>query len=124
MIVYALSAACGCAPAGYSYYRDYYAPQTSVIEFRSESEWGGDSALPIGYSYEYTSPYYVGSPYRNYPYPYLLDARHHQRTAVAAPKHHPTKIAKAAIPLPKADPRKRAERIAAKLPPHTKAVIE
>ena len=124
MIIYALSAACSCAPAGYSYYQSYYPVSQPVIEYRSASEWGGETALPVGYSVP--SPYYVGAPYQNYsPYPYYLDARHartHTAKAVAAKRPSAsTKVAKAAIPVPKPDPRKR---IAAKLPPHTKITVD
>src|SRR3974390_1834020 len=83
LVAYALSAACGCAPVGYSYYqRSYYTPATAYVEpagcgydpcGRSVSEWGGETALATGYSYGYQpyySPYYVGSTYNSYGYPY------------------------------------------------------
>jgi len=133
MIVYAVSAACGCAPVGYNYYqRSYYQPAAYVEPApvgcpynpcgyeRSASEWGGETALPTGYSYGYQpyySPYYVGSAYNSYGYPY-----HHRRVRVgveveARNHHHPvpttaialakpkTKVA-SSVPVPKPDPRK------------------
>ena len=122
MIVYALSAACGCAPAGMGYYRSYYPVVEPVIEYRSASEWGGETALPIGYSYSsYVSPYYVGSPYPTYGnYQYVLDATRPHRPKAAA-KRPPTAAAKVAakVPLPKPRPK-----IIAKLPPHTKVVVD
>jgi hypothetical protein len=123
MIVYALSAACGCAPAGISYYRSYYPlAEPAVIEYRSGSEWGGETALPIGYSVP--SPYYVGAPtpYINPPYPYYLDARHanHTRFAKTAAAKRPS-VHEAKVPIPKPRP---SAKIAAKIPPHTKAIVE
>jgi hypothetical protein len=123
MIVYALSAACGCAPAGYSYYRNYYpVAEPAVIEYRSTSEWGGETALPIGYSYSsYTSPYYVGAPYPTYNYPYVMSARPHHAKRVAAKRPRPSesKLAQIRTPIPKPRPR-----FAAKVPPHTKVIVE
>src|SRR6516162_3877310 len=83
LVAYALSAACGCAPAGYGYYNSYYqtAPAAYVAPAYtscadpcgSVSTWGGETALPVGYSsgYQpYYSPYYVGGAYNSYNYPY------------------------------------------------------
>jgi len=118
MVVYALSAACGCAPAGYTYYRNYY--PVAPIEYRSPSEWGGDSALPFDSSFpyrDYISPYYVGSPYPSYgSYYYVMDT--HRK--IAAAKRPPAAKVAAKVPLPKPRPAK----IVAKLPPHTKAVVD
>ena len=140
LVAYALSAACGCAPAGYGYYNSYYqtAPTAYVAPAYtscadpcgSVSTWGGETALPVGYSsgYQpYYSPYYVGVAYNSYNYPYhrprvriQIEARNHGPTArvqLAARHHHgpSAKVKLASAPLPKADPRKRVHHFPQKM---------
>ena len=121
LIAYALSAACGCAPVGYSYYqRAYYPPTAYAVEpydSYTPSAWGGESALPVGYAYGYTPSYYVGAPYQSYGYEYQyipkkrhvridIEARAAPATRLAAKHHGPSaKVKLAAVPTPKPRPK-------------------
>jgi hypothetical protein len=123
LLAYGLSAACGCAPVGYNYYNTYTTPSAYVAPAYtscadpcgSVSTWGGETALPTGYSYGYQpyySPYYVGSAYNSYGYPrhrvrigLQIEARNHHAPSVrVATRHLRTKVA--SVPVPQSDPRK------------------
>jgi hypothetical protein len=127
LIAYALSAACGCAPAGYGYYHSYQtqpaayvAPAYTSCEDTcgTVSTYGGDTALPVGYSYGYQpyySPYYVGSPYMSYGYPsphrrvrvgLQIEARNHHKIPITTIAQVSKKTKVAAVPLPKPRPKR------------------
>jgi hypothetical protein len=121
LVAYALSAACGCAPVGYSYYQQrFYSPQqltyfSDPYDNYNPSAWGGDSAYPIGYSPNYTPTYYVGAPFQDYGIGAYRPRRlriqieaknHHVKTQTQlAAKKPQTKMV--SVPLPRPDPRKR-----------------
>jgi len=120
LVVYAVSAACGCAPVGYNYLQRSYGPPVETASCydncRSSSEWGGEAGNPnvYGYGYEPTySPYYVGgTPYDSYGYRYPRP-RMRVGVQVEARNHHvkhQTQVAQ--VPLPKADPRKAKRKVA------------
>jgi len=103
ILIYTISAACGCAPVGYDYYqRSYYQPAPVVyVEPAGPAgpAWGG-ATLPLGYSYGYSSEV----PYNGYANTFA-QVRKIPTTAIASPPKT-TKVA--AVPLPKPDPRRAA----------------